>query len=91
MSKVCAHKSMCSNRKCTQGLGAGQDDIYTVPGRVNYIVTKEYHRINLLSFMQKKMQKLVANIRDETVGHVPYTYNNQPRNQGSPQQQQCTM
>jgi len=92
MSKVCAYKGLCSNGKCTQGLGAGQDDIYTVPGRVNYIVTKGYYCINLLYFMQKTMQKLVAsNIRDETLGHVPYIYNNQPTNEGSPKKQQCTM
>ena len=51
-------------------LGVGQDDIYTVHGRVNYIVAKAYHRHNLLSFMQKTMQKVASNIRDETVGHV---------------------
>jgi hypothetical protein len=35
------------------------------------------------------MQKLVAsNIRDEILGHVPYIYNNQPTNQGSPQKPQ---
>ena len=33
--------------------GVSEDNIYTVPGRVNYIVAKGYHRNNLLSFMQK--------------------------------------
>jgi len=66
---------MCSNGKCTHSLGTSQDDIYTVPGRVNYIVATEYHHINLMSFMQKTMQKVVAsNVRDETQGHVPYIY-----------------
>jgi len=81
---------LCNNGKCTQGLGTGQDDIYTVPGRVNYTVAKGYG-INVLSFMQKTMQKLVAHIRDEILGHAPYIYNNQPTNQGSPQKLQYPM
>jgi len=71
---------------------AGQDDIYTARRRVNYIVAKGYHHINLLSFMQKTIQRVVAtNIRDETLGHVAYIYNNLPTYQGSPQKLQCTM
>jgi len=38
--------------------GAGQDDIYTVPGTVNYILAKGYQSNNLLSFMQKTMWKV---------------------------------
>ena len=71
--------------------GVGQDDIYTVHGRVNYIVAKMYHCNNLLSFMQKTMQKVASNIRDETVGHVAYFDNNRAINQGSPQKLQCTL
>ena len=42
--------------------------------------------------MQKIMEKLVTrNIRDETLGYVPYISNNLPTNQGSPQKLQCTM
>jgi hypothetical protein len=62
---------LCNNGKCTQGLGAGQDDIYTVPGRVNYIVAKGDSRINALSFMQKTMQKLVAHIRGKILEMLP--------------------
>ena len=37
------------------------------------------------------MQKLVAmNIKDETLGHVPYIYNNLPTNQGRAQKLHCT-
>jgi len=40
--------------------------------------------------MQKMVEKLVArNIRDETLGYVPYIPNNLPTNQGSPQKPQC--
>ena len=40
-------------------------------------MAKGYHQNNLLTFMQKTMQKEVAsNKRDETVGHVPYINNN---------------
>jgi hypothetical protein len=63
---------MCNNEKCTQDLQAGQDDIHTVPGRVNYIVAKGYHHNNRLSFMQKTKQKVVvSNIRDETLRIIP--------------------
>jgi len=38
------------------------------------------------------MQKFVArNIKDETLGHVPYIYNNLLTNQGRAQKLQCTM
>ena len=38
------------------------------------------------------MQKVVnRNIKDETLKHVPYTYNNQPISQVSPQKLQCKM
>jgi len=64
--------------------GGGRDTIYTVPGKVICIVAKEYHHNNLLSFMQKAMQRVVgSNIRDETLGLVPYIYNNQATYQGS--------
>jgi hypothetical protein len=37
------------------------------------------------------MQKLVAmNIKDETLGHVSYIYNNLPTSQGRAQKPQCT-
>jgi len=42
--------------------------------------------------MQKTMQKLVTkNIKDETLGHGTYTYNNLPTNHVSPQKPQRTM
>jgi hypothetical protein len=45
-----------------------------------------------MSFMPKTMEKVVAsNIRDETLEHVPYIYNNQPTYQESPQKPKCTM
>jgi len=38
------------------------------------------------------MQRLVTrNIKDETMEHVPYIYNNQAIYQGSPHKPQCTM
>jgi len=47
------------------------------PGKVNYTQAKAYCPISLLSFMQKKMQKLVnRNIKDETLRHFPYIYKN---------------
>jgi hypothetical protein len=71
--------------------GVGQDDIYTVHGRVNYILAKVYRRHNLLYFMQKTMQKVASNIRDETVGHVACFENNHAIYQGSPQKLQCIL
>jgi hypothetical protein len=60
------------------------------PGKVNYTQAKAYCPISLLS-LQKTMQKLVArNIKDETLGHIPYIYNNLPTNQVSPKKPQCT-
>jgi len=51
-----------------------------VPGKINCTQAKVYSTISLLS-MQKMMQKLVArNIKEETVGYVPYIYNNLPTN-----------
>ena len=48
-------------------------------GKVIYTQTKAYCPISLLSFMQKAVQKLVTrNTKDETLGHVPYIYNNLP-------------
>jgi len=41
------------------------------------VKAKAYCPINLLSFMQKTMQKLMTrNIKDETLGHVPHICNN---------------
>jgi hypothetical protein len=55
------------------------------PGKVNYTQVKAYCPISLLSFMQKRTQKLVTrNIKDETLGHDTYTSNNLPTNQVSP-------
>jgi hypothetical protein len=66
---------LCSNGKCTLSLGAGQDGIYTVPERVNYILAKGYNCITQIYFMLKTMQKLVAsNIRDETLGCSLHLY-----------------
>ena len=53
---------------------------------------KAYCPISLLSFMQKTTQKLVTrNIKDDTLGNVPYIYINMPTNQAIPQTLQCTM
>ena len=42
-------------------------------GKVNYTQGKAYCPISLQSFMQKMMQKFkTRNIRDETLGNVPY-------------------
>jgi len=69
-----------------------RDNIYTVPGKVNCIVAKEYHQNNLLSFMQKTMQRVVgSNIRDEILGLVPYIYNNQATYQGSSGKPEVTL
>jgi len=68
-------------------------EIYPEPGgsQNDYTQAKVYCPISLLSFMEKTMQKLVArNIKDETLGHVPYIYNNLPTNQGRTQKPQCT-
>ena len=55
-------------------------------------VSKAYCPISLLSLMQETMQKLVnRNIRDETLGYVPYIYKNLPTHQGSPQKPQSIM
>jgi hypothetical protein len=57
-----------------------------VRGKVYYIQAKAYCAVSLQFFMQKMIQKLVTrNIRDETLGHVPYIYNNLPTIQRSPQ------
>ena len=72
--------------------GGGRDNIYTVPGKVNCIVAKEYQHNNLLSFMQKIMQRVVASNKiDETLGHVPYIYNNQATYQGSSGKPEVTL
>jgi hypothetical protein len=45
--------------------------------KVNYTQAKAYCPISLLSFRKKIMQKFeTRNIRDETLGNVPYMYNN---------------
>ena len=60
--------------------------------KVNFTQAKACCPIILPSFMQKMMQKSVTtNVKDETLRHVPYIYNNLPTNQGSPQKLQCTM
>jgi len=59
----------------TQGLEEDKDDVSTC----TYTKAKEYCPITLL---QKMMQKLVIrNIKGETLGYVPYIYNNLPTNQ----------
>jgi hypothetical protein len=63
-----------------------------VPRKANYTQAKGYYPTSLLSFMQKMMQNLATrNIKDETMRHVPYIYNNLPTNQLSPQKLQCIM
>ena len=58
----------------------------------NYTQAKAHCPIRLLSFMKKKMQKLVTmNIRNESLGYVLYIYTDLPTNQGSTQKLQCTM
>jgi len=52
------------------------------PGKVNYTQAKVYCPVSLLAFTQKIMQKLVTrNIKDETLGHDTYIYNNLPTHQ----------
>jgi hypothetical protein len=53
-----------------------------LPGKVNYTQAKAYCPVSLLVFMQKMMQKLVTwNVKDETLGHDTYIYNNLPKHQ----------
>jgi len=52
-------------------------------GKVNYAHAKANGKINT--------KFRTRNVNDETLGHVPYIYNNLPTNQGSPQKPQCTM
>ena len=62
-----------------------------IPGKVNYTQANAYCPISILSFMQKMMQKFeTRNIRDETLGNVPYIYKNMPTNQRCPPKLQCT-
>jgi hypothetical protein len=64
----------------------------TANGKVNYTQARAYCPIIPLSFMQKIMQKfMTSNVKDETLGNVPYIYSNLPTNQGSTQKPQCTM
>jgi hypothetical protein len=54
-------------------------------GKPNYTQAKAYCPISLLSFMWKMTQKFeTRNVRDETMGNVPYIYNKLPTNHGSP-------
>jgi hypothetical protein len=63
-----------------------------VPTEGNCTEGNEYHHINILSFMKKKIQELVtSNIGDESLWYIYYIYNKLPTNQGSPQKPQCTM
>ena len=58
-------------------------------GKVNYTQAKAYCPITLPSFMQKTMQKFMTrNVKDETLGHVPYIYTNLPTNHRSPKKPQ---
>ena len=76
----------------TYRLEVGPDDVSTCTWESHFNQGKAYYSISLLSFMQKTMQQLVtSNIRSESLGYFPYTYNNLPTNQGSPQKLQCTM
>jgi hypothetical protein len=51
-------------------------------GKVNYTQAKAYGSIILPSFMQKTMQTFVTrNVKDDTLGHVPYFHNNMPTDQ----------
>jgi hypothetical protein len=52
-------------------------------GKVNYTQAKACGKINK-KFINRK-------VNDETLGHVPYTYNNLPTNQGSPRKPICIM
>ena len=60
-----------------------------VNGKVNYTRAKAYCPISLLSFMQKMIHKFeTRDVRDETLGDVPYIYKNLPTHQGCPQKPQ---
>jgi len=83
---------MPSNGIYTYTLKAGMMTFVPVPGKVIYTQGKEYSPITLPSFIQKTKQKLVAtNIKNKTLGHVPYIYNNLPTKHRSPQKLQCIM
>jgi hypothetical protein len=61
-------------------------------GKVIYIQAKAYRPIIPLSFMQKTMQKfIIRNVKVETMGNVPYIYNNLLTKQGSSQNPQYSM
>ena len=63
-----------------------------VPRKANYTQAKGYYPLSLLSFMHKTMQKLATrNIKDETMGHIPYIYNNLPTHKARLQKLQCIM
>jgi len=75
--KVCLTRGYIIKR-----LEAGQNDVYNCTWKINYTQVMAYCPTSVQSFMQKKMQKLVTrNIMDETMGHVPYIYNNLHINQ----------
>jgi hypothetical protein len=58
-----------------KNLGGRSRRFIPVPRKAMYTEAKEYHPISLLSFMQIKMQKLVArNIRDESLWYVQCIY-----------------
>ena len=83
ISKVCAHYSLPCKEICIQSRGTIKMST-PVPRNTKYAQAKGYHTINVLSFMQKMMQKLVSrNIRSESLGHVSHNYTNLHTNQGS--------
>jgi hypothetical protein len=48
-----------------------------VTGNVNYTQTRAYCPFSLLAYIQKMMQKFeTRNVREETLGNVPYIYMN---------------
>jgi hypothetical protein len=73
ISQVCTYYSLLSNGRYTQR--QLKMIIIPAPGKVNYTNKKAYCPVSLLSLMHKIMQQSVTrNIQDETMGHVPITY-----------------
>jgi hypothetical protein len=85
-------KACLARRYIPRAWGHAKMTFIPAHGKVNFTQAQAYCPFSLLSFLQKTMQKLVTrNIKDETLGHVPFIYNNLPTNQTIPKKLQCTM
>jgi hypothetical protein len=85
-------KAGLAKRYIPRALGHVKMRVYTCAWEGKLYTGTAYHPINLLYFKQKTMKKVVArNMKDKTLGHVPYNYNNIPTIHGIPHKLQCTM